>query len=187
MKNLMILLMFLLVAMTPYAIEIANEDFEAGAVGWNNNTTEYSAGFSHILGRFGGTGGAQAVYKTFALSGNQSDVTVQFDFCRIDSWDGESFYFYINDILVIQDSFGGGGSHLGFHGSFTDAIFSYTINSSNTTSSIKIGFGSSLDQSIPDESWGIDNLVISTNGNPVPEPATYLLVLLTGLIYIYKK
>ncbi|MHC4993606.1 MAG: PPC domain-containing protein, partial [Planctomycetota bacterium] len=49
---------------------VASEDFEGGATGWTDNTTTVgNAVFTEFLGRFAGTGGAQALSKTFNLSG----------------------------------------------------------------------------------------------------------------------
>ena len=70
--SIFIILMF---AVNISATTIADEDFESGTTGWSNNTTESATNFTRYLGRFGGTGGAQHVYKTFALSGNQDQVS----------------------------------------------------------------------------------------------------------------
>jgi VCBS repeat-containing protein len=48
-----------------------SEDFQSGATGWSNTTTSSSAGLTTFLGRFGGSGGSQAVSKSFALPTNQ--------------------------------------------------------------------------------------------------------------------
>ena len=42
---------------------------------------------------------------------------------------------------------------------------------------MKLGFGATIGQGINDESWGIDNVLITDNvkGPVVPEPSTMLL------------
>jgi len=184
------------------AVVIANENFEGGATGWSDNTTTIgnaALGNVEFLGRFGGTGGAQTIFKTFALSGSQTQVTINFDFFEIDSWDGESFLVFVDDGLVINDPFSFGSNDnpasavqlsgapapLGFLG-FVDQTFRYTIVFATTGTSLKLGFGSTLDQSITDESFGIDNVLIRSNfagggGDPIPEPAS-LAIFSLGLL-----
>ena len=193
--------------MTPArAVTITNEDFEGGATGWSNNTTTLGttgpeiANFTEFLGRHGGTGGAQTVFKTFALSGAQTQVTVQFDFYEIDTWDSptnDTFFAFVNDTAVISDVFqwnvfdnpaqatpllGDGIADLGFWTLASDQTYRYSLTVNTTATSIKLGFGSTLDQTIGDESWGIDNVLITDNvTTAVPEPST-LLLLGTGLV-----
>ncbi len=166
-------------------IVVTNENFETAATGWNVTTREYDASLSYFLGRFGGTGGAQSVYKTFTLAA-PSIVTIQFDFYEIDSWDGEQFRVFINDAVVIaapirqsyNDSVTNavaltdGLSHIAYSSGWTDQKFRFTLTYDATTTNLKLGFGSTLDQAIADEAWGIDNLMITANA---PEPTTWLL------------
>lgn len=190
---------------TANALTIADEDFETVAEGWSDNsTTTGNAVFSTFLGRHGGTGGAQGLNKTFALSGNQTEVTLNFEFYQIDSWDvGETFNVYINDGLVeshvyrfsshqvydgVTNTFGSPAlENYGFW-TYSDQGMGYSFTYATSDTSIKLGFGSTLDQNIEDESWGIDNVYITDNVNdnppPVPEPATMLL-LATGLVGLF--
>jgi len=177
---------------TPYIMGnvVYQEDFESGATGWSSNITESSTAFTQYLGRFGN----EQVDKSFALSGNQAQVTIEFDFYRIDSWDGlgedEKFQIYVDGELAISEffnyifssapssgSFTGGSwtrtaeplDHLGFNSTWTDQIHHYSITLDNADTDVALGFASSLNQSIPDESWGVDNLVISEviSSNPI--------------------
>ena len=176
------------------AATIASEDFEGGASGWSENTTTIGnavLGNQEFLGRFGGSGGAQDITKTFALSGLQTMVTISFDFLRIDTWDDELFSVFIDDSNVASDSFGLSatpapanavlvtpfGQHGFFDGFFgSDEVFRYTFTVNTTATSIKLGFGSTLDQVIGDESYGIDNLLITDNSTAIPEPSTLVLL-----------
>ena len=111
--------------------------------------------------------------------------TIEFDFLRIDSWDGEFFQVYSGDDIILQERFYFGRTNEVTHGiqlHLMDLTYHYTIEPngkrSNTVFSgwddqkyritittppelatIDLGFSSTLNQSIADESWGIDNLV----------------------------
>ena len=161
------------------------EDFEGGATdGWSGAALDSNwPSFTQFLGRFGGSGGAQAVSKVFPLSGTQHAVTVQFDFYEIDSWDGlganEFFAAFVNDSRVVQDWFdriitedpalaepvlGDANTNLGFT-SWEDQTYRYTLTIPTTGTELKLGFGARLGAGGTggggaDESWGIDNVRI---------------------------
>lgn len=173
----------------PSSNVIADEDFEGGATGWNKNNTDATAPFfTEFLGRFGGTAGAQELFKTFALDGNQSQVTIDFEFYRIDTWDTEPFKIYLNDNLILTENyhhstakaaatgtFTGGTwerdagialNHYGFGSggsAWRDGVYHYTLTLDTTATTMKLGFGATLDGTIANESWGIDNLVITSD------------------------
>ncbi|MFN9603396.1 MAG: beta strand repeat-containing protein, partial [Planctomycetota bacterium] len=159
-----------------------NEDFGAGANGWSNNTTTNST-WSRFLGQFDTSNGTQATSKTFALAGGSDLAIIEFDLYRIDSWDGENFLVYVNDTQVVAHALNYGGSFLSasgatgstvwtassasansnqVSGSFNDQIIRYRIAVQTPGTSLKLGFGSTLDGSLGDESFGIDNLTIAT-------------------------
>lgn len=174
----------------------ASENFEGGATGWSSNTTDTSNPYlTQFLGRHSQEGGAQNTFKTFTLSGTQDYSVLNFDFYEIDSWDGESFRVFINDVAVysgsfIQSSFntpadGSSGAvswtvqeltqlntNFAFSSSFNDQSYRFTMTISNAAAaSLKVGFSSTLDQAISDESWGVDNLSIyEVKNTGVPGP-----------------
>lgn len=175
----------------PGYAQVSFEDFEGGASGWSDTTTDATetGAFTEFLGRFSGMAGAQAVSKTFALSGDQDTVQVSFDFYRIDSWDGEHLSIYIDDVAVLthqlwpgslnaasSGSFAGGrysietlseDSNLGFRNQGTyddDAIYRYTLTlDAYTGTVVKLGFGADINGGLGDESWGIDNVSVSVD------------------------
>ena len=67
----------------------ADNTFDSGIEGWSvsNGTigTESSTAWGNVLGRFN----QQTLSKTFTL--NNDSATIEFDFLRVDSWDGERF------------------------------------------------------------------------------------------------
>ena len=163
---------------------VSSEDFEAGATGWSINTTETSTPyFTRFLGRRAQEAGAQNTFKTYTLSGTQDYVLLNFDFYEIDSWDGESFRVFINDTVIFNQNFQQGtfnspadGSSgivsytvleltpfvttLGYGAGFNDQIYRFTLRINTTAASLKLGFSSTLDQTITDEAWGVDNITI---------------------------
>jgi hypothetical protein len=191
---------------------ISSEDFEGGSLGWSDNSTDNTeAAFTEFLGRFDGTSKNQSVYKTYSLPGDQISVIIEFDFYEIDSWDGsnesadDSFVVFINDSIVIDAQYAwwsddddtdphstpyAGPLNLGFTESFYDQRHHYVINVPSNATSIKLGFGSGLDQDMSDESWGIDNVTINTSyeqqsvpaSNPIPTMSQWALIMLPMLL-----
>ncbi len=118
--------------------------------------------------------GTQDVFKTFSLSGNQNSVTIAFTFNRIDSWDGENFIVWVNDVAVSTRAYSGNatsnyadttsdsssGTNLGYQGTWDEEIVTYVLTVNTSATSLKLGFGSSVDQNWNDEAWGVDNLSI---------------------------
>ena len=160
---------------------LVSEDFESGAIGWSNNTTTSAGELTNFLGRFGGTNGNQGVSKTFDFAGREGEtVTIEFDMYRIDSWDGtgwngegeERFQVFVNDGIVSNELNGNQADYTmtsgnEFTGWGSERMNHYSIDAVvDANGQVKLGFGSTLHQSIGDESWGIDNLVISTDTQP---------------------
>ena len=175
---------------------LVSEDFENGNTGWSINTFELNwddTGDTGIfMGRFGGTGGNEAVSKSFDFGVENAGKTViiEFDMYEIDSWDADNFFgdngvteafqVFINNTLHSSDPMAtdflpawdadnalDGGTqtqnNIGF--GWQDEIHHYNIPVTlDASGQVTLGFGTTLQQFILDESWGIDNLVI-TSGN----------------------
>lgn len=157
------------------------ENFESGAVGWSDNTTESASELTQFLGRFGGTGGNEGVSKTydFGIANANKQIIIEFDMYEIDSWDGELFRIFINNNIFISNQLwvdgyapyvANGDRDLGSKTSteqFTDwggeDIHHYNLLAQlDEFGKVKLGFGSTLNESLINESWGIDNISIKT-------------------------
>ncbi|MGB0135907.1 MAG: HYR domain-containing protein, partial [Flavobacteriales bacterium] len=158
---------------------VHQEDFESGASGWSNNATDSDNDFSQFLGRFAGSGSGAATSKTFAMTPGGTKQ-VEFDLYRFDSWDNEHFRVFVNGVNVISiplnhGAYAGGSGASGsvswtatpvganantaFSG-WSDQTIHFTLDIADTSGSLELGFGSTLNQSINDESFGIDNIAI---------------------------
>ena len=160
--------------------------FDNGPGGWLNGSTSYDEAYGNVL-RGGGSSG-QATQNTFALDGDSAFAVVSFDMHAIDSWDGESFDIYIDNALVASASFSqhsdsatgtwvtdnpdisfaveasSGRGHAGYSSEWSDQSFRMQVTVANPGNDVTVGFGSSLDQEIHDESWAVDNIsVVETN------------------------
>ena len=148
-----------------------------------------------LLGRFGGTDGAQMVHKTWALNPSADFAVIEFDLHAIDNWDLEAMSVFLNDGLASQRTFSTHNgdlerqqvtdsspsnvsitytSHSSAENGYSvrgdvkshDETVSVRIEVSDPGTSLKLGFGSTLDQSINDESWAIDNVKVTSTNDP---------------------
>ena len=171
----------------------STEDFEGGATGWTDNTTtDGGAGFTEFLGRLGDSGGAEDVSKTFSVDPTADYAIFEFDFYELDSWDGggDTFSIFIDGEEVFVDSFddanadsysttatladgrevtieigAGTPANLGFAAN-DDEIHPVRVTVQDPGASVTLGFGANLSANINNESYGIDNLVVSTAQDP---------------------
>jgi hypothetical protein len=160
---------------------LVSEDFQNGlATGWSiSDVATNPGGLGNFLGRFGGTNGAEGVSKAFVFGKEHAGKTVQIDFdmYEIDSWDGEAFKVFVNGSEVSSkqywhDSYFGdtdGGQATAnnlYSGWGSEEVHHYSLMAViNTNGEVKLGFGSTLDQAVVDESWGVDNIVIKAGHN----------------------
>ncbi len=168
------------------AISSQNTETFDTAAGWTNGRVySNSSHYGNVLGLYasGPKTNGQDTSKTFDLGGQAT--TLSFDFARIDSWDGEMFRVYIDDSVAFEKSFQYGvsiGNSTGTTGAYSwsiaakDNLGSYAGVSSWTDQTArisieipagkyntKIGFGSTLNQVVDDESYAIDNLTVPTS------------------------
>ncbi len=158
---------------------VTSEDFEGGASGWSNNATDSSAAFTQHLGRHGA--GAGILSKTYALTGTQTQVTIDFDFYELDSWDYELFRVYVDGVQVFSEDFSTGTHYAPdndpalyldpldpgnvdlAYGGWGDQKWHFSGTFLTNALTLTLGFDSTLDQQAADESWGVDNVRITDN------------------------
>jgi Ca2+-binding RTX toxin-like protein len=145
-----------------------------------------------FLGPFAGDGeGSEAVRATIDFAKGTDRGVVTFDFVRLDSWDDsvewgldERLTVYVNgkpafDVrpfdIMPSGSFDGGRwevwpatetTGLGGNSAWTDRIHSVRIVLDDPPPSVTIGWGANTNQSIRDESWGIDAFRAVSMGAP---------------------
>jgi len=54
----------------------------------------------------------------------------------------------------------------GYNNGWTDQSFSVRVEVTNPGPSMSVGFGSTLDQGVGDESWGVDNVQVTSTNDP---------------------
>lgn len=167
-------------------LTLASETFENGAIGWSDNTTTSASELTQFLGRFVGTEGKEGVSKTydFGVENAGKKVTIEFDVYEIDSWDGEQFKVFVNGNEAMKTNYWrddyysqvDGGELITqnlFNSSFIDEKHHYTLDVVlDASGKLQLGFGTTLNEDISNESWGIDNIVIKTSQS---EGATEIL------------
>ncbi|MDE2642307.1 MAG: hypothetical protein OSB55_06085 [Verrucomicrobiota bacterium] len=174
--------------------QVVHEDFDAGASGWTNNTTSTGPD-GKFLGPYGIAPNA-ATEKIFAITNNEGKGTVvSFTFHRIDSWDSEFFKVFINGNTVINRNYGGevtenaegtavyGDATYSWwivpvengYGNYTGGVsadqkFKIAIkivpHNGHSLASVKVGFGSTLNQAASEEAFAIDDFAIEV---PLPQ------------------
>ena len=177
---------------------INSDNFDA-ATGWSDNRlfTVTSLGNESILGGVNQFSGLTTT-KSFALTGNQQSLQLDLRFYRFDTWDNESFQILLDGNIVYSRSF----SYLTFDPdettfiepgpvNTTDAFTDISVTYATTATSVNVAFRSTLDQNPGDESWGIDNFVLSDDlaTAAVPEPATFSMfaMAILGSVCLTKR
>jgi hypothetical protein len=159
-------------------------DSFSSTTGWTGGNLASDSYYGSFLGQYsnGSKANSQDVYKTFTL--NSQPATISFDFLRLDSWDNENFTAYVNNTAAFTSNFtfnqgisNGSGTTNGFSwtisakdslanrgfGSWEDQSATVTISLPAGYSDLKLGFGSNLNSDASDESYGIDNLSITSS------------------------
>lgn len=161
--------------------------FDFGAPGWVNGTVSNASAFGAILGPYGGTGGAQSVHSTFDIPDGTNVASFTFDMIAIDSWDNEDFIVFVdgepaarlnfhhstdgvtgqwvsdNPNYTFQVLETGPREHSGYNAGWSDQQASVQLDIANPGQTVTLGFGSTLDQGIEDESFAVDNVSLTAN------------------------
>jgi len=179
------------------------EDVGAGVAGY------YTGGvFRNATGGNGSPGGLSS--WSLSGIGAHDLIDVSFTLAFLDSWDStdgspapDDLQIFVDDVEVLRltsagasgsTTFLGGGTQVALGGFFNSAGFYYDqdrIVDMSTASALRFAHtGSNLKLSIrasgagwqgdTDESWGIDNLTITSQSaaGTVPEPATWAMMIL---------
>ena len=187
---------------------ISVDNFNSGSDGWNQSTSS-SGNFNtgNLLGQFGGTAGSEGVFKSFDLPDGIAEVTLQFTLYETNPWNGEQFLVFVDGqqyharafsgntsgVDVVTDAQGnvigqiehGQGGNIGLNSSVDQAhTYTMTIPVNPQQSALQIGFGSTLNQT--QESWGIDDLVLSVS-QYAPESADNHLIIQGDSVYHFSS
>ncbi len=161
-------------------IVLSYETFETSASGWSDNTiAHYTGAMSGFLGQFAGSGGNQSVSKTYSFGSEYANqtVTVDFDIYEMNTWDTESLRVYVNNSVITSVDYQGSSTIDGFDGGINlgDIVTTSTEKEEShhftlevtldANGEFKLGFGSTTNESIANESFGIDNVLITTTSN----------------------
>ncbi len=167
------------------------DDFENGSSGWIGAITDASdEWFGGILGPYSGSGGAEIVSRTYDLLSGYDYAVVEFDLHAIDSWDNEQFVMFVNGDPITSQTFqwgqdgttgswttddgaysvivepNGDRAQLGYNPSWEDQSFSVRVEVADPGQEMTVGFGSTLNQETYDESWGVDNVAVTSTNDP---------------------
>jgi hypothetical protein len=121
------------------------------------------------------------IWRDLALAGDGASIS--FDFMRLDTWDGESFKIYANNEVIasiplfyssIASTPISGTTASGYRYAIVplatldlngdgrvDQRFKVVIDVPVAVTTLRVGFGSTLDQNSADESWAIDNFRVN--------------------------
>ncbi len=152
---------------------VYEEDFSNGAEGWTNTTVSECGGVK-MLGGYCNFGGGE-VFKIFSDLPKHTQVRIQATYHFIDAWDTESGFMRINNgkdgemqyVWVERYSaFSGNGGINVCGGRWPEGKFASPIDLTipHKSSSIKIGFGASIEQDPCDESFGVSGIRIYIRG-----------------------
>lgn len=104
------------------------------------------------------------ITKSFASLPSHTSVIIQFDFFKIDSWDDEYFYLYVdtNQILSRQYAWTSSAAFGQICGSagYNENIDTISETIAHTASTLQILFATNLDSLPSDESYGLQNFKV---------------------------
>lgn len=145
------------------------ENFSSEASGWTNNTVTECGGV-HMLGGYCQFGQGE-VSKTFNITERHSHVRIEATYHFIDAWDTESGYMRLDHgskgelqyaWIERYSAFSGDYGINVCGGRWPEGKFASPINVAipHSKSTLKIGFGATIEQDPCDESFGVSGLRI---------------------------
>lgn len=157
-----------------------------------------------ILGNFAGTSNSNDIElsRSFDFDTSYNDAVLEFDFHRIDSWDFEEFQIYAGGQEIFSQAFWantstgssntvtiggttytttltpqGSPAQVGYWTGPTwavDLTYTVRIEIENAPATLDLGFGTTLNQSVGDESYGFDNFAIVSTDDTSIDVAPFL-------------
>eukprot|EP00300_Choanocystis_sp_HF-7_P033179 c45474_g1_i1.p1 GENE.c45474_g1_i1~~c45474_g1_i1.p1 ORF type:complete len:277 (+),score=61.19 c45474_g1_i1:41-832(+) len=145
---------------------VHHDDFEKDLEGWSTKLVGSCDGNDHhIAGHCNDVNGL--VKKTYTGLGEHKFVRLQARYHFLDSWEGETAFAKIGDRIVWQDVNDVRGMHPNAlnacGGNHPDMKLSVPIDVTvpHTGDSVEISFGSTLDEHPCNESFGVDDVMLS--------------------------
>jgi hypothetical protein len=143
-----------------------HDDFEGKVEGWSTKETSSCDGAdTHLAGHCKNVNGE--VTKTYTGLPEHTHIRVQARYHFLDSWEGETAFAKIDNKIVWTDTNDVRGLNPDTKsicgGEHADSKFSVPVDvtTRHSADSITISFGATLDEHPCDESFGIDDVIVS--------------------------
>lgn len=131
---------------------------------WTNTRTSNCGGWGRILGGYNIFGKGSTLEKFFKLPCSSNRVRFEFEFLRLDSWDGEEAWLKMNgkEVWRRQGRHNEEGSRNVCGGGWGDSLWDVDLGQIIIRKdTLHLRIGTTLNQHARDESWGIRNLRIT--------------------------
>lgn len=209
MKTRILAPLALAIASAAHAGVVYQNDFEVGIPGapWTGNVRiEQAAPFGRFLGRYSEIEGVAIQFQPPQSGlgvGESFRYTATFDLYVLDSWDGDNgpdrFLVSSNMNILFDETISNssatqsfrapdvGPAHMGFNAAYKDSIYrgiSVTF-AGGASELMKLKWRGEVMQGMSDESWGIDNVVVTWE--VVPAPGSMALLGAGALLMARRK
>ena len=168
---------------------IYQDDFEGTVSGWTVNDIDFDNDVTNFLGRFSNS--PTTTSRTFTVPAGSTQLDIDFDLYRFDSWDthaGDGFELDINGttIFFTFDAATGSGSSGNINWSYTrtrgpeqfafnmgiepwwrEQLFNFDITINNPGTNVTLTLRANLNQDEGDESIGYDNFLVTVPGTEI--------------------
>ncbi|CAK92089.1 unnamed protein product (macronuclear) [Paramecium tetraurelia] len=141
-----------------YSESFTSNSFTTSEEEWvlsGENLIYSDCGSVRLFGGNNAFGHRTSATKLFQLPPHHT-VSITLEFWKIDTWDDEKFFIYLDQILGFQDIYGHGGTDICGKSS-GEFVVQINIMQPHNFQSLFILMTSNLDQQPNDESWGIRN------------------------------